>query len=201
MSREMLVVPYNEVWADLYNAEKEILASVFKERILDIQHFGSTAIKGMSAKPIIDIMIVVDDIDQIDRYDELMERKGYSARGENGIVGRRYYVKLDPDNSGNHTHHIHIYQKGNSHISEELMFRDYLRQDRQSFKEYEQIKLEASLKYRHSPKDYVEAKSDCIMRIMDKSTIRLLEKLAEGEKSASEEGWISADDVEGMLGL
>ncbi|HSR03565.1 MAG TPA: GrpB family protein [Proteiniclasticum sp.] len=168
MSREMLVVPYNEVWSDLYNTEKELLASVFKERILDIQHFGSTAIKGMSAKPIIDILIVVDDIDQIDRYDELMERNGYSARGENGIVGRRYYVKLDPDNSGNHTHHIHIYQKGNSHIFDELMFRDYLRGNRQSFMEYEQIKLEASLRYRHSPKDYVEAKNDCVMRIMDR---------------------------------
>lgn len=169
MSREMLVVPYNQVWSVLYNTEKELLESVFKELIIDIQHFGSTAIKGMSAKPIIDIMIVAKDIDQIDSYDELMERKGYSARGENGIEGRRYYVKPDPDNSGNHTHHIHIYQKGNSHISDELLFRDYLRGDRQSFKEYEQIKLEASLIYRNSPKDYVEAKNDCVMRIMDRA--------------------------------
>jgi len=169
MSREMLVVPYNEAWTCLYNTEKELLESVFKELIIDIQHFGSTAIKGMSAKPIIDIMIIVDDIDQIDGYDELMEIKGYSARGENGIVGRRYYVKPDPDNSGNHTHHIHIYQKGNSHISDELLFRDYISIDVESFRDYEHIKIEASLKYRHSPKDYVVAKYDCVMRIMDRA--------------------------------
>lgn len=169
MSREMLVVPYNEIWPDLYNAEKELLSCIFEELILDIQHFGSTAIKNMSAKPIIDIMIVVDDLDQIDSYNELMRRKGYSVRGENGIEGRRYYVKLCPDNSGNHTHHIHIYQKGNSHISDELMFRDYLRENKQSFEEYKQAKLEASLKFRHSPKEYADAKYGCVMRIMERA--------------------------------
>lgn len=169
MSREMLVVPYNDVWLDLYDTEQELLASVFEDLIIDIQHFGSTAVKGMSSKPIIDIMIVVEDIDQIDRYNELMRKKGYCVRGENGIEGRRYYVKLDSDPSGNHTHHIHIYQKGNSHISVELMFRDYLGIDLESFKRYEQVKLEASLKYRHSPKDYVDAKYECVMSIMEKA--------------------------------
>ena len=127
----MLVVPYNEVWPELYNADKELLSSVFKELIIDIHHFSSTAINGMSAKPIIDIMIVVEDIDQIDRYEVKENSPVYLTRNGRG--------------------------------------------------EFAILRLEELDKL--------------------KSTIRLLEKLAEGEKSASEEGWISADDVEGMLGL
>lgn len=169
IAREMIVVPYDSRWPEIYEVEKKILLDVFGELIVDIQHFGSTAIKGMSAKPIIDIMIVVDDINEIDKYNCSMERYKYSVRGENGIIGRRYFVKLNQDNSGNHTHHVHIYQKGNAHITDELVFRDYLRIDNKAFAEYEKVKKEAALKYRYSPQEYVDAKHECVMRITDKA--------------------------------
>lgn len=169
MAREMVVVPYDDMWVEIYEKEKDILLDIFRDIIVDIQHFGSTSIKGLSAKPIIDIMIVVDDITQIDNYNHVMEDYGYRVRGENGIEGRRYFVKLSSDNSGNHTHHIHIYQKGNPHISDELIFRDYLRIDNEAFKEYERIKMETSLKFRYSPQKYVDAKHDCIMSIIEKA--------------------------------
>ena len=101
-----------------------------------------------------------------------MEGHGYSVRGENEIEGRRYFVKFTPDNSGNHTHHIHIYQKGNPHISDELMFRDYLKIDNEALKEYERVKIAAALKFRFSPKEYVDAKCDCIMSIMNKAKLQ-----------------------------
>jgi Uncharacterized conserved protein len=171
MTREMVVVPYDDMLVKMYETEKSILLAILDNLIIDIQHFGSTSIKGLSAKPIIDIMIVVNDINQIDKYNNVMEYHGYSVRGENGIEARRYFVKLSPDNSGNHTHHIHIYQKGNSHITDELMFRDYLRIDKEAFKEYERTKIEASLKFRYSPREYVDAKYDCIKSIMDKAIL------------------------------
>ncbi|MTI68103.1 MAG: GrpB family protein [Firmicutes bacterium] len=171
MPREMIVVPYDNKWSEMYEREKYILLDILGSLIIDIQHFGSTSIKGLSAKPIIDIMIVVDDINEIDKYNSVMETYDYSVRGENGIVGRRYFVKLKPDKSGNHTHHIHVYQKGNQHIIDELMFRDYLRINKEAFIEYENVKVEASLKFRHDPKGYVDAKHDCVMRIMDKAKL------------------------------
>lgn len=169
MAREMIVVPYDDVWLEMYEKEKNIMLDILGNIIIDIQHFGSTSIKGLSAKPIIDIMIVVNDINYIDEYNHIMESNGYSVRGENGIEGRRYFVKFAQDNSGNHTHHIHIYQKGNPHISDELMFRDYLRINNEALKEYERVKIAASLKFRYSPKEYVDAKYDCVMSIMDKA--------------------------------
>lgn len=169
MAREIKVVPYHYIWPELYKREKTILESIFGKLILDIHHFGSTSIKGMSAKPIIDIMVIVENIDLIDNYNELMIEKGYIPRGENGINERRYFIKLNPDNSGNHTCHIHIYQKGNQHITDELMFRDYLEVDAESFKEYEKIKIKAARHYRHSPRAYVDAKCNCIKKIMEKA--------------------------------
>lgn len=114
-------------------------------------------------------MFVVDNIEQVDTFNEKMESNGYSAKGENGVHNRRYFVKLHPDKSGNHTHHVHIYQKGHQDITDQLMFRDYLRTDRESFIVYEKIKRKASEKYRNSPLEYTDAKTDCVMTIMDKA--------------------------------
>jgi GrpB-like predicted nucleotidyltransferase (UPF0157 family) len=169
MPREMLVVPYNDLWDKMYEKEKILLLSIFGNLIIDIQHFGSTAVKGLCAKPIIDIMIVVNDILQIDVFDSILKQYGYNARGENEIIGRRYFVKSYPDNIDVHTHHLHIYQKGNLHISDELMFRDYLRINNEALKEYERVKKEASIKFRYSPSEYVEAKTHCVTHIMDKA--------------------------------
>lgn len=169
MQREMLVVPYNDLWVEMYEEEKNLLSSIMGDLIIDIQHFGSTAVKGLSAKPIIDIMIVVNDIVQIDVFNSIMEQYGYNARGENGIAGRRYFVKSNPNNLDIHTHHLHIYQKGNPHISDELIFRNYLRINNEALKEYERVKKEASIKYRFNPKEYAEAKTECVAHIMDKA--------------------------------
>ncbi len=169
MAREMVVVPYDKTWPEIYEKEKGILLNIFGEIIHDIQHFGSTSIEGISAKPIIDIMVVVDDISKVDAYNSVMESNEYSVRGENGIAERRYFVKLNPDRSGNHTHHIHVYQEGNQHVGDELMFRDFLRINNEAFEEYEKVKVEAAIKFRHSPWEYVDAKYECVMSIMEKA--------------------------------
>ena len=168
MPREMIVVPYDNNWINLYEAEKEMLLNVFGDLILDIQHFGSTAIIGMSAKPIIDVMVVVNEIEFVDAYDEDMIAHGYSIRGENGIPRRRYFVRLKEDGE-NHASHIHIHEVGNPHITDELMFRDFLLIDKDSFIKYEKVKFEASEKFRFSPCEYVDAKYNCVMEIMEKA--------------------------------
>jgi GrpB-like predicted nucleotidyltransferase (UPF0157 family) len=169
MTREMIIVPYDKKWPKLYEDEKTLLTGIFGALILDVQHIGSTSIEGMWAKPIIDIMIVVDNIEAVDEFSGKMEASGYSAKGENGIPGRRYFQKLNPDKSGNHTHHVHIYQKWNRHVQDELMFRDFLKIDKEAFTEYLNVKKSASEKYRSSPVEYQDAKTPCITRIMAKA--------------------------------
>ena len=191
MARKIVVVPFNNDWARLYDIEKEILIKIFGNLILDIQHFGSTSIIGMSAKPTIDVMIVVDTIEAVDAYNEEMIAQGFSIRGESGIPGRRFFVRLKGDGE-NHATHVHIYEKGNFHIYDELMFRDFLALDRESFEKYEKIKVEAADKFKYSPDEYVEAKSNCVMEIMEKAKRYYSEKSHYNERSRTQHGiWVT----------
>ncbi|MCL2519207.1 MAG: GrpB family protein, partial [Oscillospiraceae bacterium] len=146
--RTMDVVPYDPNWKILYEQEKAILSAIFGDMIIRIEHFGSTSIEGIYAKPIIDIMVLVANINEIDLYNERMSAAGYSVRGENGIPSRRYFVRLNGDNQ---THHIHVYQPDNAHVRDEVFFRDYLRANESARKEYSELKLALSKQFYTEP--------------------------------------------------
>lgn len=122
----------------------------------------------MTAKPTIDIMIIVKNIDKIDKYNEEMIKHNYIVRGENGIPRRRYFVRLKEDGE-NHASHVQVYELENPHVQDELMFRDFLRVNIEAFMQYETMKKMVSELYRFSPRQYEEAKSDCVMNIMQKA--------------------------------
>lgn len=170
MKREMTIVPYNSEWNKQYKEIQALLSEIFKDIVVDMQHFGSTAIEGMPAKPIIDVMAIVKDISKVDEYNAKMMEAGYVPRGENGITGRRYFQKFAPDGI-NHMEHIHCYEPNNPHVSDELMFRDYLKINQAAFEKYKRVKLEASEKYRFSPAEYTEYKSQCVNEILAEARI------------------------------
>jgi GrpB-like predicted nucleotidyltransferase (UPF0157 family) len=166
----MNVVPYDENWLKLYENEEYTLNLIFGDLIIDIQHFGSTAIIGMIAKPTIDVMVVVRSIDDVDFYNDEMIKQGYDPRGENNIPGRRYFVRFK-DDGVNQSDHIHIYGSDNQHIIDELMFRDFLNCNKKAFLKYETMKKEVSGKHLFSSRDYEEAKYDCVMEIMEEARL------------------------------
>lgn len=167
--RRMDVVPYDENWTLLFEQEKEILQNIFGDKIIQIEHFGSTSVKGLSAKPIIDIMPLVQNIDEVDKFNEKMRQAGYDVRGEKGMPGRRYFVRFNSDNSGNHTHHIHFYQPDNQAAIDFLLFRDYIRVDEKARQEYGDLKLYLSKKFYKEPLAYTEGKTELVSKIMDKA--------------------------------
>jgi GrpB-like predicted nucleotidyltransferase (UPF0157 family) len=168
MAREIIILPYNENWTEHYNQIKNQLINIFGDLVIDIQHIGSTSIRGMSAKPIIDVMIIVNDIQEVDNLSYKMIDVGYKARGENGIPGRRYFQYFHEDDV-NHTQHIHIYEKNNAAVIDQLMFRDYLRIDKDAFEQYQQAKIDLAELFRHSPSEYTNAKNNCINEILNKA--------------------------------
>ena len=168
MAREIKVLPYNENWVEDYKQIKRLLLDIFGDLVIDIQHFGSTSIKGMSAKPIIDVMIIVNNIQKVDELNYRMIEVGYKPRGENGMPGRRYFQYFHEDGV-NHTQHIHVYEKNNSAVIDQLMFRDYLRIDKDAFEQYQQIKINSAELFRHSPSEYTDSKTNCINEIMNKA--------------------------------
>lgn len=87
------VVPFNSEWKGEYFKEAGRIRSIMKNEIIKIYHIGSTSIPGIYAKPIIDILIEVSDIDNVDKYNKGLESLGYIAKGEFGIEGRRFFIK------------------------------------------------------------------------------------------------------------
>jgi GrpB-like predicted nucleotidyltransferase (UPF0157 family) len=162
MSRIIEVTSYNPDWPYLYREEaRQIVTSLTGEIVL-IHHIGSTAIPGIKAKPVIDILGEVRSIERVDNFNKALISLGYNPHGENGIPGRRYFNKK-ADNT--HTHHIHIFQVGHPEIDRHLNFRDYLRIHPDEAQAYSQLKEELAQKYRDDSIAYTEGKNDFVQKI------------------------------------
>ena len=88
--RRVEVVSYNPNWREMYKEESEKIKNILNDIIIDIHHIGSTAIPGIKAKPVIDILVEVKNIEGVDQYNHKMKELGYEAMGEYGIPKRRF---------------------------------------------------------------------------------------------------------------
>lgn len=144
---------FSENWVRLFQEEAEFLTTIFKDEILRFEHFGSTSVPGMKAKPVIDMMCIVKDISRVDLYNDIMQSLGYDVAGDWGIPGRRLFRKGEE----NRTHHIHFYETDNHHIERHLLFRDYLRCHPIEVARYSRFKEELALLFENTS-EYSPAK-------------------------------------------
>ncbi|MHA1863126.1 MAG: GrpB family protein [Candidatus Thorarchaeota archaeon] len=156
MTREIRVVPYDDNWPALYDQEISRINSVLEEEIISVHHIGSTSIPGMSAKPIIDILLEVKDIVKIDRYDNQMIALSYKPRGELGIPGRRYFSREEPQDV--RTHHIHSFQTGNVGLERHLAFRNYMIAHPEDVKTYSELKIVLARRFQWDVDGYISGK-------------------------------------------
>lgn len=121
--------------------EREAVAveSAIGSILLALHHIGSTAIPGIYAKPIIDILAEVERLEALDARRVEMEGLGYEVMGEFGIPGRRYFRKDQAD--GQRTHQIHAFAAGSPHVARHLAFRDYMRAHPAIAQEYSDLKV------------------------------------------------------------
>jgi len=124
ISMKVVVVPHDPKWVDRFAIEREMVAQTLGSNVAAIHHIGSTAIPTVYAKPIIDMLIEVENIDEVDAYRPAMEELGYEALGEFGIPGRRYFRK--ESDAGIRTHHAHAFATGCPEIARHLAFRDFM---------------------------------------------------------------------------
>lgn len=152
------IVEYREGWDLLFRAEAERLSKIFPSVI--IHHIGSTAVPGIVAKPILDMLGIVQALAEIDQRERDFIELGYEVLGENGIGGRRYFRKADQ--GGVRTHHLHVYEIGSRHIDRHLAFRDYLLTHPVVAREYSDLKTKLSAL---SPPEYQSAKYELVAQI------------------------------------
>ena len=162
------VLPHDPSWAQAFEEEADALITALRPVEITLHHIGSTAVPGLLAKPIIDILGSVDAFDALDGQAASLVALGYEVMGAFGIEGRRYYRKTGKD--GFRTHHLHVYVSGSNQIPRHLAFRDYLRAFPDRAAAYAEVKA-AIVSRMHSPElTYAQAKAAMVARLNAEAT-------------------------------
>src|SRR5918992_6275624 len=155
------LMPHSELWHQLFAEEEARLRDALGEYVLALEHVGSTAICGLSAKPIIDIAVAVREITDAEKCVIPLRHIGYEYRGEQGIPGRHFFGKGEP-----RTHHLHMVELSSDFWRSHLLFRDYLLQHRETTEKYERLKKELAEEYRGDREAYTERKAAFIESVL-----------------------------------
>ncbi len=160
----VILCSHSDKWSvyaeDTINELKNILGSI----AIDIQHVGSTSIKGIMAKPIIDIAVGVKSVDDMKYYTERLKDIGVIFRGE-VIAGQMLFVKGDFEKD-TRSHHIHVVEYNSKAWRDYVNFRDYLNTFSEKAKKYESIKIKLANMYPLDRKNYTEGKESLIHELL-----------------------------------
>lgn len=155
------VVPYRKEWSDIYKETEVNLYRLLKGEIIQIEHIGSTAIKGMAAKPIIDIAIAVKDYDNLKEIQRILNENKYEDRGLN--KGGYLFVKRVAELTTHHIHFvIHTSQKWKHYVA----FKNKLNNDKGLRDKYSKLKQHNAEKYAEDRGAYTGSKSDFIEKLL-----------------------------------
>jgi GrpB-like predicted nucleotidyltransferase (UPF0157 family) len=169
VKEDVTVVPYDHSWPEMFEQERlHLLSCLPKDLIKRIEHFGSTAVPGLLAKPIVDILVEVTSLEEIkQRIVPILEAQGYEylwrpSWGNDTPPFYAWFIKRGKN--GNRTHHIHMIESHFEHW-DRLLFRDYLIEHPGVAKEYGDLKMRLSSMHQNDRVAYTQAKSDFVMRV------------------------------------
>ena len=161
------LVPHDDSWHILFKETKKELLSLIGDFVIDIQHVGSTSIKNIEAKPILDIAISVNDLKVVNKMQSILEQHGYEYRGDGGKEGGHLFVKCsDPDIR---THHIHVVDVNDIQWNNFLKFRDLLNSYEKLALEYSKFKRKLAKRFKDNRKEYTNSKKDFIDKILNEN--------------------------------
>jgi GrpB-like predicted nucleotidyltransferase (UPF0157 family) len=161
--RKVEVVPHDPQWRSIFHIESQYIANALGENAIAIHHIGSTSIETIHAKPIIDILVEVQDLREVDDRGLAMESLGYEVMGEFGIEDRRFFRK--DNHEGIRTHHIHIFEVNSAQVKRHLAFRDYMITHPEAAQEYSNLKQKLAIKYPNDIAEYQSGKAEFIKEI------------------------------------
>jgi GrpB-like predicted nucleotidyltransferase (UPF0157 family) len=167
---EIEIVEYDPRWPALFAEEAALLrAALAPDLVVGLEHFGSTAIPGLAAKPIIDILVAVRSLAAArDTAIEPLQRLGYVFWAENPKTDRMFFVKGMPPYGERRTHHVHVTEPtGEPWLR--LPFRDYLRAHPEEAQRYGRLKRELAIRHRTDREEYSGAKADYVEQILAKA--------------------------------
>jgi GrpB-like predicted nucleotidyltransferase (UPF0157 family) len=168
------IVEYNEAWKSLYESERREIAAILEGDLIHIEHIGSTAIPGLAAKAVIDMMAGVDRLESVQAKLPLLAARGYTVI-ETGMSGRIFLRR----ETGEVAYHLHIVPSDGFYERNEVLLRDYLREHAEFRQEYADLKRGLAQAMGDNHAGYTAAKTEFIQKVVD---------LARGERGLPQVG-------------
>lgn len=159
------LVDYNPTWTDLFEKEKDLLKKVLPANST-VEHIGSTSIKDLCAKPIIDILCGLENFSLADSFVDCIVRLDYEYIDKYTLLipERRFFKRY-----ADHKFHIHLVQTGGDWWTRHILFRDYLKENVDAKNEYASLKRQLAKKEWIDGNEYADAKTNFIKTIENKA--------------------------------
>lgn len=165
-TKRVVVVPYAEAWKTAFEQIKNEIEAEIGDLVLGIEHVGSTSVEGMSAKPCIDMDVIIKDYSVFDEIVGRLGAIGYIHEGDLGIRNREAFKYTNKPHLMKH--HLYVCPQDSEESHRHIIFRDFLRQNIEAVKEYSSVKEKAAELYPNDIDQYIAYKSPCIEELYRK---------------------------------
>lgn len=162
--RDIRIVDYDPRWENKYREHAAIIRDTLGERIIQLEHVGSTSVPGLAAKPIIDIDVVVSDSSDEASYLPALETAGYVLRVREPDWHEHRMLRTPELDV-----HVHVFSPGSSEVARHLIFRDRLRTHAEDRQDYEMVKRRLAAEDWEDMNAYARAKTEVVERILEKA--------------------------------
>ena len=160
---KVIVLPYDVKWKADFEKIKAEIENAIGQLIVSVEHVGSTSVIGLSAKPCIDIDVVIKDYSVFDAVVSSLAEIGYIHEGDLGIKDRHAFRYTDKPHL--QTHHLYVCPQNSAELYRHITFRDFLRSNPDAVEKYSRVKETAAQLFPDNIDKYMEYKSPCIEEI------------------------------------
>ena len=164
-TKRVVVESYDETWTSAFEEIKKEIESAVGDLIIGIEHVGSTSVEGLSAKPIIDIDIIINDYSIFDAVVNKLNTIGYIHEGNLGIKDREAFKYSDKSHL--QRHHLYVCPQQSEELHRHITFRDFLRSNPEAVKRYGAVKEKAAQLFPDDMDKYIEYKAPCVEELYE----------------------------------
>ena len=159
-TKRVVVLPYDAKWKSDFEKIRQEIEKAIGDLIVGVEHVGSTSVEGLSAKPCIDIDVVIKDYSVFYDVVDKLGAIGYVHEGNLGIEDREAFQYMDKPHL--QTHHLYVCPQQSKELQRHIIFRDFLRKTPEAVTKYGAVKEKAAQLFPDNIEKYMEYKSHCI---------------------------------------